>query len=130
MVALVWYTSYWLRFNLDVIPGQFFLLNIKRDLPYIVTIQGVVFWFLELYRGVWRFSSLPDLIRIAKAVIIGTGLIAFSFFLYDRLAGVPRAVIPLYVCLLLLTKPRLNCKHLFQQLFGEALKAQFLGKMA
>ncbi|MGR8998079.1 MAG: polysaccharide biosynthesis protein [Gammaproteobacteria bacterium] len=101
MVALAWYAAYWLRFNLDVIPGQF-LLNLKRDLPYIVTIQGMVFWFLGLYRGVWRFSSLPDLIRITKAVFVGIALIAFSFFLYDRLDGVPRAVIPLYVCLLLL----------------------------
>lgn len=101
MVAVAWFGAYWLRFNLDIIPDRF-LQSIKQDLPYVIAIQGTVFWFLGLYRGVWRFSSLPDLIRITKAVLIGIGLIALSFFLYNRVDGVPRAVLPLYLFLLLL----------------------------
>jgi len=101
MVALAWFGAYWLRFNLDVIPDRYWQ-DIKQDLPYIIAIQGVVFWFLGLYRGVWRFASMPDLIRITKAVMIGIGLIALSFFLYNRVEGVPRAVLPLYLFLLLL----------------------------
>jgi FlaA1/EpsC-like NDP-sugar epimerase len=101
MTGAAWAGAYWLRFNLAEIPGNF-LLDLKRDLPYVLLIQGVVFWMLGLYRGVWRFSSMPDLIRISKSVLIGISLILISFFLYDRLHGVPRAVPPLYMFLLLL----------------------------
>ncbi len=45
---------------------------------------------------------MPDLIRIAKAVTVGACLIASGLFFFNRLEGVPRSVIPLYVFLLLL----------------------------
>ena len=126
MVVFAWCGAYWLRFNLETIP-EYYWLNIKRDLPYILAIQGTVFWFLGLYRGVWRFSSLPDLIRITKAVIIGISLISFSFFLYDRLEGVPRAVIPLYVCLLLLL---LSIPRFYYRFWKENILMERSGKRA
>ncbi len=33
--------------------------------------QSLIYVFCGLYRGVWRFASIPDLIRILKAVFIG-----------------------------------------------------------
>ncbi len=126
MVVFAWCGAYWLRFNLETIP-EYYWLNIKRDLPYILAIQGTVFWFLGLYRGVWRFSSRPDLIRITKAVIIGVSLISFSFFLYDRLDGVPRAVIPLYVCLLLLL---LSIPRFYYRFWKENILMERSGKRA
>ncbi|MDT8405924.1 MAG: nucleoside-diphosphate sugar epimerase/dehydratase [Methylococcales bacterium] len=101
MVTLAWSGAYWLRFNLETLP-KFFATHLQQDLPYVVLIQGSVFWALGLYRGVWRFSSMPDLIRIAQAALLGLVLITVSFFLYDRMYGVPRAVLPLYLLLLLL----------------------------
>lgn len=108
MTAVAWFGAYWLRFNLSLIPEPFYT-DLKTGLPYVVLIQAVVFWQLGLYRGVWRFSSLPDLIRIGKSVFIGICLIMAGLFLYDRLQGVPRAVPSLYVglLLLLLSVPRL-----------------------
>src|SRR6185503_16857434 len=37
-------------------------------LPLIVALHAVVFWTLGLYRGLWRYASLPDLQRIVVAV--------------------------------------------------------------
>ena len=71
-------------------------------MPLVMIIQVSVFRFFNLYRGVWRFSSLPDLIRITKSILVGIVFIAISLFLYNRLQGVPRAVIPLYFFLLLM----------------------------
>lgn len=101
MTVAAWFGAYWLRFNLSRIPEPF-LSDLKVGMPYVVLIQAVVFWLLGLYRGVWRFSSLPDLIRIGKSVFIGICLIMVGLFWYDRLQGVPRAVPALYVVLLLL----------------------------
>jgi FlaA1/EpsC-like NDP-sugar epimerase len=126
MVAVAWFGAYWLRFNLDVIPDRF-QQDIEKDILYVVAIQGVVFWFLGLYRGVWRFSSMPDLIRITKAVLLGIGLIALSFFLYNRLDGVPRAVLPLYGFLLLLL---LSVPRFFYRYWKENILMERAGKRA
>jgi FlaA1/EpsC-like NDP-sugar epimerase len=59
--------SFWFRFDLDLIPSDY-LNNALVYLPYVVISQSVIFWYFGLYKGVWRFSSLPDLIRIFKSL--------------------------------------------------------------
>ena len=119
MVPCAWFGAYWLRFNLDVIPAKYYAAAIAF-LPFVLTIQVCLFWLFGLYRGVWRFSSLPDLIRISKAVTGGMVCITIVLFLYSRLEAVPRAVIPLYFLLLLL----LICVPRFMY---RAWKESFLG---
>ncbi len=108
MVALAWLGAYGLRFNLSV-PPPIYLDSALSALPWVLIIQAGVFLRLGLYRGVWRFASVPDLIRIGKAVVIGATLIAVALYLHTRLQDVPRSVPPLYVLLLgsLLAGPRL-----------------------
>ncbi len=100
MVPLAWFAAYWFRFNLDAIPDEYFYPALLY-LPGVIAIQVSAFWTFGLYRGVWRFSSMPDLIRIAKSVLAGIFFIAGCLFLYNRLGGVPRSVMPLYVLILL-----------------------------
>lgn len=100
MVPLAWMGAYWLRFNLDTIPDDYFYPALLY-LPVVIAIQVSAFWTFGLYRGVWRFSSMPDLVRIAKAVSAGIFFIAGFLFLFNRLEGLPRSVIPLYMLLLL-----------------------------
>ncbi len=107
MVPTAWLLAYWLRFNLQSIPDVYWQKAISL-LPWVTLVQVCVFWVFGLYRGVWRFSSIPDLIRIMKSVLLGIFLIACGLFLYNRLEGIPRSVIPLYasILLLLLAIPR------------------------
>jgi FlaA1/EpsC-like NDP-sugar epimerase len=51
---------------------------------------------------------MPDLVRILKAVIIGTSIAAVCMFLLTRMEGIPRSVFPLHALLLaiLLGGPR------------------------
>jgi FlaA1/EpsC-like NDP-sugar epimerase len=100
MIPIAWFGAYWLRFNLQTIPDQY-LYSAFLFLPLVIGVQVCLFSFFELYRGVWRFSSIPDLIRISKAVVSGIFLIASILFLYNRLNDVPRSVIPLYTLTLL-----------------------------
>lgn len=129
MVTAAWFGAYWLRFNLDI-PREF-VMYARQDLPFVLAIQAFVFWFYGLYRGVWRFSSLPDLICISKAVISGVVMIGLSFFLYNRLAGVPRAALPLYVILLLvfLSIPRFGFRFWKENVLNERVgkKALIVG---
>ncbi|QXP82909.1 nucleoside-diphosphate sugar epimerase/dehydratase [Methylococcus sp. ANG] len=101
MVPLAWFGAYWLRFNLSEVPEPHLSVAIKW-LPLVVVIQGAVFRLFGLYRGIWRFASMPDLLRIAKASASGIVLIVAALFFLERLDAVPRSVIPLYTLLLVL----------------------------
>lgn len=108
MVPVAWILAYWLRFNLGSIPPEFWDGALDA-LPWVVLIQGSVYWFFGLYRGVWRFASLPDLLRITGAALAGTALVALVLFIVNRSQLMPRSVPVLFFGLqvILLAGPRL-----------------------
>jgi FlaA1/EpsC-like NDP-sugar epimerase len=108
MIPVAWLAAYWLRFNLDRIPPEF-VDSALNALPWVLVIQGTVFWLFGLYRGVWRFASLPDLVRIVKAAVAGTVLVVVALFILNRTELIPRSVPVLFLGLqvILLAGPRL-----------------------
>src|SRR3989344_1174411 len=107
MVPIAWFGAYWLRFNLDSFPPGFFDQALML-LPVIGIAQGGMFWYFGLYRGIWRFASIPDLTRIIKAVTAGIVIAAAASFILTRLQNVPRSVFILdgILLVLLLGGPR------------------------
>jgi FlaA1/EpsC-like NDP-sugar epimerase len=108
-IPLALVLSYWLRFNLESIPNQF-----RNSLLLLVVIavplQGLLFWHFGLYRGLWRFASIPDLVRIIKASCVGTLFLVGSCAITTRLVWVPRSIFFLYPLLLTagLSLPRIS----------------------
>lgn len=109
MVSLAWMGAYWLRFNLESVPEPY-ISQAVNALPTLLIVQAGAFWFFGLYRGIWRFASLPDLVRIGKAVLAGAAISAIVLFALTRLEDVPRSIFPLYAILLgiLVSAPRLS----------------------
>lgn len=107
MVALAWCGLHWLRYSV-VADGTMPTLDLLQ-LAIVLGLQAVVFWWVGLYRGLWRFASVPDLANLLKAALVGLLCIVIGLFLYNRLQGVPRAVLVLYplALLALLGMPRL-----------------------
>lgn len=130
MIPLAWFGAYWLRFNLHSIPDDYFYSALLY-LPTVIAIQVIAYWAFGLYRGVWRFSSMPDLIRIAKAVFAGTFFIIGALFVYNRLEGIPRSIAPLYLLILLalLCVPRFAYRFWKERAFIErvGLRALIVG---
>src|SRR5580658_7503607 len=62
-------------------------------------IQCVVYIACGLYRGIWRFASLPDLVRILRAVFIGT-VITLLYLRLNHLY-IPIKVYIIYLLLLI-----------------------------
>ncbi len=91
--------AYWLRYNLESIP-QVDYESLVALVAIAVPVQGGVFWLFHLYRGFWRFASVPDLIRMLKAIGFGTLIVTVTCALVTRLNGVPRSVFFLYPLLL------------------------------
>ena len=106
MAALAWWVAKALRYAMiDNAAIGFHAL----EFPLVLLVQGAVLSWTGLYKGVWRFASLPDLWNILRAAIIGALAIAAVLILYNRLADVPRSVLLLYpvVLAVLLGTPRL-----------------------
>ncbi|HTQ01124.1 MAG TPA: nucleoside-diphosphate sugar epimerase/dehydratase [Casimicrobiaceae bacterium] len=97
--ALAWAALYWLRFNLDV--REPYVDDMWRTLAWIVPLQAAIFVALGLYRGLWRFASLPDLQRIVLAAALGAVLIPLLMIMLRVHAVVPRSVLVLYPVVLI-----------------------------
>ncbi len=98
--ALAWLTAHWLRFNLDIPPE--YLHAALVNLAWVVPLQAGVFFAFGLYRGLWRFASLPDLRRILLAVAVGATLVPVVLVLFRVQAVVPRSVLLMDPLLLVL----------------------------
>lgn len=107
MVWLCWHGLHWLRYAM--VPGAISLPWWSTESAIVLVAQGLVFWRVGLYRGLWRFASVPDLGNIFKAGLIGLLAIAMGLVIYNRLDAVSRAVLVLYPFALvgLLGLPRL-----------------------
>ncbi len=81
----------------------------STEVLLVLVAQGLVFWQVGLYRGVWRFASVPDLMNILKASMFGLLAILLVLFIYNRLDQAPRSVLVMYpfVLTLMLGAPRL-----------------------
>jgi FlaA1/EpsC-like NDP-sugar epimerase len=92
--AVAWVGLYWLRFNLELHEPQ--LTDIARTLAWILPLQAAIFLVFGLYRGLWRFASLPDLQRIVLAAGVGAVAIPVVLVMLQLTAVVPRSVLILY----------------------------------
>ena len=111
MVWLAWIVTNWLRYSFEADPPA--TVWISPEIGLVLLAQGLVLWWTGLYKGLWRFASLPDLWNIIRAGVLGAFSIAIALFLYNRLATVPRAVLVLYpvVLVVLLGAPRLVYRY-------------------
>src|SRR5256884_5892892 len=92
--ALAWIGLYWLRYNLELHEPQ--LSDMLRTLAWILPLQAGIFLAFGLYRGLWRFASLPDLQRIVLAAGLGAVAIPVVLVMLRLTAVVPRSVLILY----------------------------------
>ena len=99
--AIAWYLAYWLRFNTEI--PQFNVPNMLRAMLWVVPLQAGIFFGSGMYRGMWRYASVPDLQRIALAVLGSTLTIAMVLLILPpQSPPVPRSVLLLDPILLIL----------------------------
>jgi FlaA1/EpsC-like NDP-sugar epimerase len=58
----------------------------------MTVIGAVVFWFSGLYRGVWRYASIDDLMAITRAATFTMLVFLVVMFTWSRMGAVPRSV--------------------------------------
>jgi FlaA1/EpsC-like NDP-sugar epimerase len=113
MVWLTWVAINSFRWSFETEAARPGLDWFGLEVGLVLAAQGLIFWVTGLYKGLWRFASLPDLWNILRAALLGALLIALTLFIYNRLATVPRTVLVVYpVCLaVMLGLPRLAYRY-------------------
>ncbi|MFQ6405258.1 polysaccharide biosynthesis protein [Methylophilus sp. 'Pure River'] len=101
VIVVAWWMAFALRFNFHI-PEKF-ISYILESLPVIFIFHSICFYSFGLYKGVWRFASLPDLKRIMRAVAFAALLSATFALLVHPSIVIPRSVLILNPMLLLLT---------------------------
>jgi len=107
MAALSVVVSLYLRLGGDIVDYKP-RLTITYILSFTV-IAASVFLLTGLYRGIWRYASLPDLFNIARAVTLTVAVFLPVMFVITRLEALPRStlLIDWFVLIALLGAPRL-----------------------
>jgi len=100
----------WMAYSIksDDLFQKLFLNRADLSLLFIVlTIQAVSYWVFGLYRGVWRFASIPDLIRIIKACVF-SGIVLLLLTLYLKNSLFTHSILSLFclfsICILSSTR--------------------------
>lgn len=90
-VAAAWLTAYLLRFNASV-PSEFWH-GAVNTLVWVLPIYAIMFRIFGLYRGMWVFASLPDLLRISKAIVSAGLIVMIVSVLLQPTPIIPRSVL-------------------------------------
>ncbi|MEO8717646.1 MAG: nucleoside-diphosphate sugar epimerase/dehydratase [Burkholderiales bacterium] len=98
--GVAWLAAFWLRFELQMPPPEFTAVAMTT-LPAVLAVHAVAFWALGLYRGLWRYASLPDLQRILVAVSVAALAVPALFTLAALATPVPRSIYLLMPVLLI-----------------------------
>ncbi len=91
IAGLSFWTALYLRFDsLDIPLTE--NLSFNRFFFVSMAIHAGSFILNGLYKGVWRFSSMHDLIRVVKASATAIAISLVACFFMTRLDGVPRSM--------------------------------------
>ena len=100
-------------------------------LGLFTVVSAGVFWFMGLYRGIWRYASLNDVLAIVKAVTLAILVFSAVTFMVTRLEAVPRSalVINWFVLVFLLSAPRMLYRVLKDQGVSHILETGGKGRV-
>jgi len=106
MAALSFVLSFYLRVGDGIWHYRAEL--ILRYVAWFAAIAAIVFLWTGLYRGIWRFASLPDLLLLLRAATIVILIYFPVMFVATRLDELPRSLVGInwLVLIALLSGPR------------------------
>ncbi|MBT8369311.1 MAG: polysaccharide biosynthesis protein [Deltaproteobacteria bacterium] len=108
-----------IRFDFAV--PSYYLDRLWQIMPFVLIIKIGCFYFFDLYRGMWRFTSVSDLLNVIKAAGVSSLLIICYVLLRYRFIGFSRSVFLIDWCLivLLISGFRLGVRLYYQNISKE-----------
>jgi UDP-GlcNAc:undecaprenyl-phosphate GlcNAc-1-phosphate transferase len=90
LILLAYWCAYAVKFG--ALSGSTAWKLFLRTLPVLVFVKMATFLVMGVYRGIWRYTSLDDLIVFAKAVILSSVLSMMAVLFAFRFEGFSRTV--------------------------------------
>jgi FlaA1/EpsC-like NDP-sugar epimerase len=90
LLCLAYFLSYLIRFEGKIPPEV--ILNIKHTIWLIIPFKLLVFFNFKLYKGMWRYTSINDLLNLIKATFVSSTVIILTILYFHRFEGYPRSV--------------------------------------
>ncbi|MDH3217058.1 MAG: hypothetical protein OEN01_12345 [Candidatus Krumholzibacteria bacterium] len=120
MIAVAYFGAYFLRMNFKFTDPEG--AAVLRAFPFVLVVRSACFYWYGLYRGVWKYTSTPDVLRIIKAVATGSAIILALLVLFYRFVAFPRSlfVIEFFLLIIALGGSRF-ASRLFHEFGKEAL---------
>src|SRR5439155_2376703 len=98
VISFAYYLAFNLRFEFELSDALVTLFLTSLPLVIVATYTG--FFLFGLYRGLWRYTGVEDLLRISKAVVCSTLLSMAGIVFFYRFDGYSRIVMIVYGFLL------------------------------
>ncbi|MBP7276113.1 MAG: polysaccharide biosynthesis protein [Kiritimatiellae bacterium] len=114
--ALIFCAAFWIRFEGNI-PSNYFAA-LWNALPLAVVCRLGAMILFRLHIGLWRYTSVDDLVRIIKSNTLSTIILVTILFFVTHLKGFPRSV---FVIDWLLGIVVFGGKRLVIRLFKESL---------
>nr|WP_300295294.1 nucleoside-diphosphate sugar epimerase/dehydratase [Ferrovibrio sp.] len=107
MAAASFMLALWLRYWLADIPWS--PVESWEGMAVFTAVAAVVFRYAGLYRGIWHFASLRDMMAILRAAVLSLLIFLPLLFFVTRLESYPRSalVLQFFILVALLAGPRL-----------------------
>lgn len=119
LIAVAYVGAYFIRMNFRFteVEGAAML----RALPIVLVVRSACFFKYGLYRSVWKYTSVPDIVRVIKAVTAGSIIMLTAVFILYRFIAFPRSlfVIEYFLLITLILGARFS-RRLFHEIGKEA----------
>ncbi len=115
LIVVAYYAAYLLRFEVDFEQHREVFLGTVAP---VIVLQISSLALFGSYRGLWQYTSLPDLLRLVQGATAGVGATVLYFVFVTGLAGLSRAVFVLDWLLLVVL---LGASRVSSRLLGEML---------
>ena len=90
LILLSYWCAYAVKFG--ALSGSAAWKLFLRTLPVLVFLKMASFLVMGVYRGIWRYTSLDDLIVFAKAVVLSSVLSVLAVLFAFRFEGFSRTI--------------------------------------
>ncbi len=90
LILLAYWCAYAVKFG--ALSGSAAWNLFLRTLPVLVFVKMASFLVMGVYRGIWRYTSLDDLIVFVKAVILSSVLSVLAILFAFRFEGFSRTI--------------------------------------
>ncbi len=123
LICLSYLAAHLIRFEGALTPDH--ISCIIKSLPVILIVKLVTFFAFGLYRGIWKYVGIGDLISITKAVFLSSIFSALTILLMFDFMGFSRAVFIIDALILLIL---VSASRITMRVFRELLLNPYYNK--